>query len=446
MTVTSQAPERRSGLGRVAAAWRSGPLSVPGFRLLTAGQFTSTIGDYCSAVALPWLVLSGGGSAASLGIVLACYGIPRALLMVPAGSLADRFGPRRVMLGSDFARCLLTAVFAVLAAAHESSLLAVAPVAALLGAFSALFLPASMAMMPSLVESSRLTSANAVYTGFVQAGSMLGPVLGGVLVAVTGPSTAFAADAGSYLVSAVTLGFISASATVADGAAAPVADAVAEPAGAAGDSGAGSVWGLLRQSRVLQIVLVVVLSANFALVGTTEVALPALAHARFGADGYGAVLTCVAVASILGALIVGRVGDRFRPAVLIAAAFVVAAAAIAAAPFIGGLPGLTAGMAVFGLGIGFDNVVSVTLIQRWAPPDMLGRVWGLLMLASVGSFSVATFVAGLLVRHLGPTPIFPISGGLLALSMGYGLTRREFRDFGTVPEPGPAPGPAPADA
>jgi MFS family permease len=197
VTVTSQAPERRSGRGRVAAAWRSGPLSVPGFRLLTAGQFTSTIGDYCYAVALPWLVLSGGGSAASLGIVLACYGIPRALLMVPAGSLADRFGPRRVMLGSDFARCLLTAVFAVLAAAHVSSLLAVAPVAALLGAFSALFLPASMAMMPSLVESSRLTSANAVYTGFVQAGSMLGPVLGGVLVAVTGPCPPVAGGAGS---------------------------------------------------------------------------------------------------------------------------------------------------------------------------------------------------------------------------------------------------------
>jgi MFS family permease len=404
---------------------------VPGFRLLTAGQFTSTIGDYCYAVALPWLVLSRGGSAASLGIVLACYGIPRALLMVPAGSLADRFGPRRVMLASDFARCLLAAAFAALAAAHLSSLAAVAPVAALLGAFSALFLPASMAMMPSLVESSRLTSANAVYTGFVQAGSMIGPVIGGILVAATGPATAFAVDAGSYLVSAVTLGFISvASATAGHGSAAPVADT------AAGDSRPGSVWTLLRQSRVFQIVLAVVLSANLALVGTTEVALPALAHARFGADGYGAVLTSVAVASIIGALIVGRVGDRFRPAVLIAVAFLVAAAAIAAAPFIGGLPGLAAGMAVFGLGIGFDNVVSVTLIQRWAPPAMLGRVWGLLMLASIGSFPVATFAAGLLVRHLGPVPIFPISGVLLALSMGWGLSQREFRDFGT--EPGPA--------
>jgi MFS family permease len=449
MTTASGVPGRRSGLGRAIAAGRSGPLSVPGFRLLTAGQFTSTLGDYCYAVALPWLVLSGGGSATSLGIVLACYGVPRALLAVPGGSLVDRFSPRLVMLVSDFARCALTAVFAVLAAAHVSSLLAVAPVAALLGAFSAPFLPASMAMMPSLVESSRLTSANAVYTGFVQAGSMLGPVIGGVLVAATGASTAFAVDAGSYLVSAVTLGFISSSArtTGASETAGGEGGAVVlapEPASdsasgsSSGDAGPGSVWALLRQSRVLQIVLVVVLSANLALYGTTEVALPALAHARFGADGYGAVLACVAVAGILGALIVGWVGDRFRPAVLIGGAFVVAAAAIAAAPFIGGLPGVAAGMAVFGLGVGFDNVVSVTLIQRWAPPAMLGRVWGLLMLASMGSFPVATFVTGLLVRHLGPTPIFPISGVLLALSMGWGLAQREFRDFGAEPAPADA--------
>lgn len=52
-------------------------------------------------------------------------------------------------------------------------------------------------------------------------------------------------------------------------------------------------------------------------------------------------------------------------------------------------------------------------------------------LAAVGSFPVATFVAGLLVRHLGPTAIFPVSGALLALSIAFGLSQREFRDFGT---------------
>jgi MFS family permease len=454
VAITEEAPSRGPGLaGRVAAAWRSGPLGVPAFRLLSFGQFTSTIGDYCYAVALPWLVLSGGGSAASLGVVLACYGIPRAALTVPGGSLADRFGPRLVMLSSDFARCGLTAVLVVLAAAHESSLAAVAPVAALLGVFSALFLPASMTMMPSLMDASRLTAANALYTGFVQAGSMLGPVLGGILVAATGPATAFAIDAGSYLVSAVCLVFIrnaagaaASRAPAAEGAGAgaeeaweaehpaaegPVPETNAPTPGLAAAAEPTSVWVLLRHSRLLQIILVVSLTANFALLGTTEVALPALAHARFGADGYGAVLTCLAVASLLGALFVGRVGDRFRPAWLIGGAFLIAAAAIASAPFLGGLPGVAAGMAVFGLAMGFDNVISVTVIQRWAPPTLLGRVWGLLLLASAGSFPVSTFIAGLLTRHLGPTAVFPVTGALLALSMLYGLAHREFRAFGT---------------
>jgi MFS family permease len=451
MTLTEETPAR--GPGRLAAAWRSGPLSVPGFRLLTFGQFASTIGDYCYAVALPWLALSGGGSAATLGVVLACYGIPRALLTVPGGSLADRFGPRLMMLSSDFARCALAAVFAALAAAHVSSLAALAPVAALLGAFSALFLPASMTMMPSLIEPAGLTAANAVYTGFVQAGSMLGPVIGGVLVASTGPTTAFGVDAGSYLVSAVTLAFIpGGTRPTPAGEPAAVNDTASAGAEAAGSPGAAtpaprSVWVLLRQARILQIILVVSLAANFALIGSTEVALPALAHARFGADGYGAVLTCVAVASLAGALIVGKLGGRFRPATLIAGSVLAGAAGIAAAPFIGGLPGLAAGMAILGLSLGFDNVLSVTVIQRWAPPALLGRVWGLLLLCGAGSFPVSSFIAGQLTRHLGPAPVFPIAGALLAIAMAYGLTQREFRDFGTPDDfgaPPEEPSPTPA--
>jgi MFS family permease len=177
------------------------------------------------------------------------------------------------------------------------------------------------------------------------------------------------------------------------------------------------------------------------------VALPALAHARFGADGYGAVLTCVAVAALAGALIVGKLGDRFRPVTLIACSVLAGAAGIAAAPFIGGLPGLAFGLAVLGLSLGFDNVLSVTVIQRWAPPALLGRVWGLLLLCSAGSFPVSSFIAGQLTRHLGPTPVFPIAGGLLALAMVYGLTQREFRDFGTPDDfgtPAKVPSPTPA--
>ena len=288
-------------------------------------------------------MLSGGGSAASLGIVLACYGLPRALLTLAGGSLADRFGPRLVMLASDAARCGLTAVFAVLAAEHVSSLAAVAPIAAALGACSALFLPASMTIMPALIDESRLTSANALYTTAVQVGSMLGPVLGGVLVAATGPAPAFAEDAGSFLVSAASVALIRG----VGGRAAGGEEPAVRP-GVSVESAADSLWGLLRRSPILQIILVVSVTANFAIAGTTEVALPALAHARFGAGGYGAVLACFAVTSIAGALGVAKLGDRYRPALLIGWSFLVAAAGIAAAPFLGGLPGVAAGMAVFG--------------------------------------------------------------------------------------------------
>ncbi len=448
---------------RLAASVRSGPLGIPAFRLLTAGQFTSTIGDFCYAVALPWLVLSNHGSAAQLGVVLACYGLPRAVLTVPGGSLADRFGPRRVMLGSDAVRCALTAVFAVLAASHVSSLAALAPVAAVLGACAALFLPASAALMPTLVDAERLPTANAVYTGSLQFGMLLGPVIGGVLVAATGTTAAFGVDSASYAVSAASLALMAASgrrrspagesaglAPAPGLAGAGLAGAGAGSAGAgAGSAGAGSagagiasaagettsVWVLLRQARLLQLILAVSLTANFALIGTTEVALPSLAHARFGADGYGAVLTCLAVGSLAGTLVVARVGRRIRPAALLSGAFFVAAVAIALAPFLGGLPGLAGAILVFGVALGIDNVLSITVLQQWAPPAMLGRVMGLIMVAAAASFPLSTALAGLLTRHLGPAPLFPLTGAMLGAAILGALSQREFRAFGVTLAP-----------
>src|SRR5579863_1664937 len=112
-----------TGTGRMAAVGRapgSGPLAVRSFRLLAGGQFTSTIGDYCYAVALPWLVLSTHGGVILLGTVLACYGVSRMVLIPVGGVLADKIGARTIMLGADAARCVLVAAMAMLAARHTA--------------------------------------------------------------------------------------------------------------------------------------------------------------------------------------------------------------------------------------------------------------------------------------------------------------------------------------
>jgi MFS family permease len=451
----------RGVAARVVAAGRGGPLSVPGFRLLTAGQLTSTAGDYCYAVALPWLVLSSHGGAALLGIVLACYGVPRTVLIPVGGVLADKLGTRVVMLVADAGRCGLVAGLAALAAGHVTSLVLLGPLAALLGAGEGLFVPASFAIMPSLLEPGQLQAGNAINAAAVQAGTIVGPVLGGVLVALAGPAPAFAVDAASFAVSAVSLALIRSRAgappspgevlgageTTAEGDVAAAGTVTGEVSTAPGqDADGAGIWPLLRRSRLFQVLVVLVIAANLGSGGTFDVALPALAHARFGAGGYGALMACLGAGALGGMLAAAAAGRAGRPALLACAIFAGDAVAVAFIPFLGGLAGAAAATLVFGACNGLGNVIMITLIQRWAPPRLLGRVMSVVMLCALGSFPLSVAVAGILVRHLGPTPFFPVAGGILALALIGAITQRELRDFGAASAPAGAPADNPAVA
>jgi MFS family permease len=424
---------------RVAAACRSGPLSDRSFRLLASGQFTSTVGDYCYAVALPWLVLSAHGGTILLGTVLACYGLPRTVLIPVGGLLTDKIGPRAIMLTADAARCALVIVLAALAARHVASLALLGPVAALLGAGEGLFIPASFSIMPSLLEPGHLAAGNAVNSAAVQAGSVAGPVLGGLLVATAGPAPAFAVDAASFAVSALSLALIRTRPRLAPagGPASPVhADAAGQGLPPGTGSGAeGGVWSLLRRSRLLQVIVVVVIAANLVFGGTFEVALPALAHARFGADGYGALIACLGAGAMIGTLAAARGGNADRPALVASGSFLVQALALALVPFLGGLPGAAAATFVLGACNGMGNVIFLTLVQRWAPPRLLGRVMSVIMLAGLGSFPLAVAVSGVLVHRLGPSPFFPVAAAAVAISIFAAMSQREFRDFGSAKPP-----------
>jgi MFS family permease len=435
----------------------AGPLGVRSFRLLAGGQFTSTIGDYCYTVALPWLVLSNRGGVILLGTVLACYGVPRMVLIPVGGVLADRVGPRTVMLAADAARCVLVAVLAVLAARHTASLASLGPIAAFIGAGEGLFIPASFAIMPSLLDWERLAAGNAISTAAVQAGSLLGPALGGALVAATRASTwAFAIDAASFAVSALTLaliprkpasGSVAAGAVELDGTAGADADGTSADGTNAGgtnadrtDTGAagagGGVLTLLKSSRALQVILVVVIAANLAGGGMSDVALPSLAHARFGAAGYGALLACFAVGGVIGTLAAARTGGLRAPVIFASAVFLAESVAIALTPYLGGEAGAAAMLFVSGAANGLGNVTVLTVLQKWTPPALLGRVMSALMLCAFGSFPLSVAISGVLVRHIGPSLFFPVAGALVAVAILGGLTQREFREFGAADRSG----------
>jgi len=415
---------------RLTAAWRNGPLAIPSLRLLATGQFTSTAGDYCYAVALPWLVLSAHGGPVLLGTVLACYGVPRTVFIPAGGVLADKIGPRTIMLAADAARCALVVALTVLAAEHTASLAALGPVAALLGAGEGLFIPASFSIMPSLLEPEHLAAGNAINSAAVQAGTVAGPVLGGVLVASAGTAAAFAVDAATFAVSALSLALIrprvAAEAARTGGGAAPASGNGAADA-------EGGVWALLRRARILRIVVAVVIVANLANGGTFDVALPALAHARFGAGGYGALIACLGAGAVIGTLAAASGGRAARPALLDACAILIMAVSLALIPFLGGLPGAAAATFVLGACNGFGNTMFFTLLQRWAPPGLLGRVMSVVMLAGLGTFPLSVAISGVLIRQIGPSLFFPVAGAMVAVAIVGALSQREFRYFGSMP-------------
>jgi MFS family permease len=366
------------------------------------------------------------------------------MVLIPVGGvLADRVGPRTVMLAADAARCVLVAAMAVLAARHTASLAVLGPIAACVGAGEGLFIPASFAIMPSLLGGKRLAAGNAISTAAVQAGSLLGPALGGALVAATRASTwAFAIDAASFAVSALTLVLIPrkpASGSVATGAVEVNGTAGADAGGTdRSAAGAGGVLALLKRSRVLQVILVVVIAANLAGGGMSEVALPSLAHARFGAAGYGALLACFAAGGVIGTLSAARTGGLRAPVIFASAIFLAGSVAIALTPYLGGEAGAAAMLFVSGATNGLGNVTVLTVLQKWTPPALLGRVMSAVMLCAFGSFPLSVAISGVLVRHIGPSLFFPVAGGVVAVAILGGLTQREFREFGASGEEEPA--------
>src|SRR5438105_11004087 len=145
MSSSTATASKRRLMGGILA-----PLGVRNFRLLFGGQTISTLGDAFYAVALPWLVLTGGGNPQELGIVLTGYGVPRVGSIMLGGILSDRLRPRRVMLMADMARALLVGALAVLAILSHPALWELLIVSIPLGAFEGLFLPASFSMIPEV--------------------------------------------------------------------------------------------------------------------------------------------------------------------------------------------------------------------------------------------------------------------------------------------------------
>ena len=187
-------------------AARLGPLREREFRLLFAGQLVSRLGSAMAPVALAFAVLDLTGSTSDLGLVLAARQIPVILFLLFGGVWADRLPRHHVMVGSNLVSGASQLAAGTLLLSGGARLWQLGALAAVNGASSAFFFPASSGVVPQTVPATLLQQANATLRLSTNATNITGAALGGLLVAATSPGAAIVLDGVSYLSAAACVG------------------------------------------------------------------------------------------------------------------------------------------------------------------------------------------------------------------------------------------------
>jgi predicted MFS family arabinose efflux permease len=179
-------------------------LRVRDFRLVFAAAVASNLGGSVVPVAIAFAVLDASGSATDLGLVLAAQTIALVSSLLLGGVVADRVGRRSIMVSADLVRLCSQTAIGLLLISGVATIAELAAAGVVLGAAGGFFQPASSGLIPD-VAGDRLQQANALQGIANNLGSIVGPVLAGVLVVAIGSGGTLLVDAGSYLVSAVLL-------------------------------------------------------------------------------------------------------------------------------------------------------------------------------------------------------------------------------------------------
>jgi predicted MFS family arabinose efflux permease len=395
------------------------------------GQGVSLLGDEAYYVALTWAAAAKGG-AAGVALVASVAAVPRALLMLPGGAIADRFGLRRIMIGSDAVRTVVIALAGVLLL-NGGGLWVLAGTALVFGVADALFMPSTAAMPARLVRPEDLQRTNGLITFLQRTMLLAGAPLGGLLAAGPGPWAAFLFEAGTFAVSLVCLAVLPL----------PPSPAAPPTAGAIRTAVRGFTEGprIIWRSPVLRGLVIANTLSELGFTGPYNAGLPLLARYRgWGAGGMGLLLAAFGLGAALGALAAVAISRRLRPGYLIIAAGVFQAVALTALGFVPGLPAALALSFAIGVFASLFGTVVTTLVQLSAEPAALVRVMSVVNLSSYGSAPVANAVTGV-TAALASVPGAFLLGGVIEVAAALaGLCLRSVRNV-RFPSPPDAPPP-----
>lgn len=373
--------------------WRRSfaPLGHSGFRSYLVGRTISLLGNTLAPVAVAFAVLHVGGSAADLGLVLAARGVPQVLLLLFGGVIADRYSRQRVLVVACVVSGLVQAVAAGLLLTGAATVGMLAVVEAVHGAVSAFTLPAMAGVVPLVVPRSQWQQANALTSAGRTGAMMLGPALGGVIVATAGAGWGLAVDAATFLAAAAFYSLVRL----------PGNDRVPTSSTLA-DLRAG--WAEFTSRTWLWAVVLGFSLLNALYAGAWITLGPVVAEDTFGPAGWGFALTAMAAGMLLGTLLLLRLSWEHPLRVGMGGALLISVP-IAALAFPTHFPLLLVAAVIGGVGFDLFSINWETAMQENVPEEKLSRVFSYDMLGSFVAIPVGQVGAGVAAAAIGPRPV-----------------------------------------
>ncbi len=169
------------------------------YRLFFVGQVTSVTGTWMQNVAMAWLVLELTGSPVAVGILVLCQFLPFSVLGLFAGVFADRLDPRRLVIATQAAAMVTATALALVTLLGDAQPWHVYVLAVIRGIVLVFDAPARQAFTYQMVGPAELPNAIALNSSLFNAARVVGPAIGGVIVAAFGAGFCFAANAVSFL-------------------------------------------------------------------------------------------------------------------------------------------------------------------------------------------------------------------------------------------------------
>jgi MFS family permease len=402
--------DRAGGFSRVRLF---APLAHRDYRLLVGGMSVSLLGDGLFLVALAWQVYALSNAPTALASVGIAMTVPTITCLLIGGAVSDRYDRRKVMLYADCIRAAILAMLAVLSATGALRLWQLLVIAAVYGAATAFFDPASDALVPELLPPEALAQANSLDQLIRPVALRLaGPAVGGILVGAIGTGGAFGLDAASFMVSAAALLAMS-----------PAGGRSVTAAAASGQSVRREIAAGMRYVRGHAWLWATLLSAAVAyllFMGPTEVLLPFIVKNRLhdGATDLGLVFAAGGMGSLLCAMLIGQRGLPRRSITFMYCVWTLATLAIAGYGLASHLWGLMLASVAFNTLETAGTIAWTTAKQRHVPSHLLGRVSSLDWLISIGLLPVSFAITGPVSSALGVRTTL-IGAGILGAAVTF---------------------------